>query len=104
MYSASPPRPRSSAASALPSSSCRPETTTDAPSRAKAVAVARPIPARAPVTSTTCSLIISFSRSRIEGLGSTIRWIRGGLNLGHAAVDGEVDAGHEAALVGGQEV
>jgi hypothetical protein len=41
-------------------SSRRPETTRDAPSRAKAVAVARPIPARAPVTNTTCSLIIAF--------------------------------------------
>src|SRR6266446_7346014 len=52
-YSARTPRARSSAASAWPASSRRPDTTTLAPSRAKASAVARPMPVRAPVISTT---------------------------------------------------
>src|SRR5882757_5160562 len=90
MYSALPPSSRSSAASASPSSSRRPESTTDAPSRAKAVAVARPIPARAPVTSTTCSLIISFSHSRTERL----RTSSGARSDGFGAVFGEGVAEH----------
>src|SRR5438876_3816290 len=52
-YSARTPRARSSAARAWPASSRRPDTTTLAPSRAKASAVARPMPVRAPVISTT---------------------------------------------------
>src|SRR5271165_255789 len=50
--SASVPSLRSSVASLWPSSSCRPETTTRAPSCAKARAVARPMPVSAPVIST----------------------------------------------------
>src|SRR5271155_3047649 len=66
-YSALPPSVRSSAASASPSSSWRPDTTTDAPSRPNAVAVARPIPVSAPVTNTTCSLMCvpSFVRQQL---------------------------------------
>src|SRR6266478_5049939 len=51
--SASVPRLRSSVASFRPASLCRPETTTRAPSCAKATAVARPIPVNAPVIRTT---------------------------------------------------
>src|SRR5258708_25331423 len=52
MKEASAPRPRSSASRALPSASRRPATTTRAPSWAKATAVARPMPVRAPVIKT----------------------------------------------------
>src|SRR4029077_8029887 len=53
----SAPGSRSSFSSFLPSWSLRPETTTRAPSRAKATAVARPIPVSAPVIKTTGELI-----------------------------------------------
>src|ERR1700730_365601 len=52
------PRLRSSASSALPSASRRPDATTCAPSLAKASAVARPIPVKAPVINTTGLLIL----------------------------------------------
>src|SRR2546421_8351332 len=58
MKAASAPRPRSSASSALPSASRRPDATTCAPSLAKASAVARPIPVNAPVINTTELLIL----------------------------------------------
>src|ERR1700731_3249065 len=58
MKEASVPRPRSSASSALPSASRRPATTTFAPSLAKASAVARPMPVKAPVINTTGLLIL----------------------------------------------
>jgi len=45
------------ASRALPSTSLRPETTTRAPSRAKAKAVARPMPVKAPVIRTTGTLM-----------------------------------------------
>src|SRR6267142_2325721 len=51
--SASAPKRRNSASRALPSASRRPETTRRAPSLAKARAVARPMPVRAPVIRTT---------------------------------------------------
>src|SRR3984893_13575236 len=51
---------RSSAASALPSASRRPDTTMDAPSLAKAAAVARPMPVKAPVINTTGLLMVLF--------------------------------------------
>src|SRR5258705_3632120 len=51
--SASAPSMPSSPTSFCPSSSCRPEITMRAPSRAKASAVARPIPVSAPVIKTT---------------------------------------------------
>src|SRR2546429_4781981 len=57
MKAASAPRLRSSASSALPSASRRPDATTLAPSFAKAIAVARPIPVSAPVINTTGLLI-----------------------------------------------
>src|SRR4029077_19839939 len=50
---ASTPRLRSSASSALPSASRRPDAMTLAPSLAKATAVARPMPVNAPVINTT---------------------------------------------------
>src|SRR5713101_6026516 len=59
--SASVPSLPSSLASFCPSSSCRPETTTRAPSCAKARAVARPIPVSAPVIKTTGELIATAS-------------------------------------------
>src|ERR1700730_5344184 len=58
MKAASAPRLRSSASSALPSASRRPDATTDAPFLAKAVAVARPMPVNAPVINTTGVLIV----------------------------------------------
>src|SRR5258708_24573863 len=58
MNAASVPRLRSSASSALPSASRRPDATTCAPSLAKASAVARPIPVKAPVINTTGLLIL----------------------------------------------
>src|SRR5258708_38403759 len=57
MKAASAPRLRSSASSALPSASRRPDATTLAPSFAKAIAVARPMPVSAPVINTTGLLI-----------------------------------------------
>src|SRR6266446_6187108 len=53
LKAASAPKRRSSASRALPSASRRPETTRRAPSLAKARAVARPMPVRAPVIKTT---------------------------------------------------
>src|SRR4030088_981742 len=58
MKAASAPRLRSSASSALPSASRRPDTTTVAPSLAKANAVARPMPVRAPVMRITGAPIV----------------------------------------------
>src|ERR1700730_13813442 len=58
MKAASAPRLRSSASSALPSASRRPDATTDAPFLAKAAAVARPMPVNAPVTNTMGLLIL----------------------------------------------
>src|SRR5437660_1094243 len=58
MKTASAPRLRSSASSALPSASRRPDATTDAPFLAKAAAVARPMPLNAPVINTTGVLIL----------------------------------------------
>src|SRR5271155_2460139 len=52
-YSASTPSSRSSATNFWPTSSRRPETAIRAPSRAKAIAVARPMPVKAPVIKTT---------------------------------------------------
>src|SRR6266566_1901305 len=57
MKTASAPRLRSSASSAFPSASRRPDATTDAPFLAKAAAVARPMPLNAPVINTTGVLI-----------------------------------------------
>src|SRR6266480_3579879 len=53
MKAASEPRLWSSASSALPSASRRPDATMLAPSLAKATAVARPMPVNAPVINTT---------------------------------------------------
>src|ERR1700754_5338553 len=58
MKAACAPRLRSSASSALPSGSRRPDATTVAPSLAKANAVARPMPVRAPVTRITGAPIV----------------------------------------------
>jgi hypothetical protein len=60
MNSASVPSSRSSALSAFPSGSLRPETTNRAPSFAKAIAVARPIPVNAPVIKTT-GVLMAYS-------------------------------------------
>src|SRR5713101_7433694 len=69
MKAASAPKPRSSASRVLPSASRRPETTRRAPFFAKARAVARPIPVRAPVIKTT-GLFISLLLFQATTLGS----------------------------------
>src|ERR1700716_1646175 len=58
MKAASAPRLRSLTSSAFPSASRRPDTTTVAPSLAKANAVARPMPVRAPVMRITGAPIV----------------------------------------------
>src|SRR4029077_4719317 len=58
MTRACAPSPRSSTSKALPSASWRPDVTTLAPSLAKASAVARPMPVKAPVIRTTGLLLI----------------------------------------------
>ena len=57
-YAACAPSPRSSASKSLPSASRRPDTVTVAPSLAKASAVVRPMPVRAPVMRITGAFIV----------------------------------------------
>jgi len=64
---AEPPSPRIAATTSEPRRSSRPDTTTSAPSRANASAVARPIPDVLPVTSAT----FPASRMTISFLSST---------------------------------
>src|SRR3954469_6035464 len=80
--SASPPTPRSSDASAAPSSSRRPEMTMRAPSCAKARAVARPMPVRAPVIRTTGVFIMVLSSQQVNRhlLPLRITWAAIGLS------------------------
>src|ERR1700677_3953665 len=60
MNAASAPSPRNSDSSAFPSGSLRPETIKRAPSFAKAIAAARPIPVKAPVIKTT-GVLMAYS-------------------------------------------
>lgn len=69
MNPASAPRSSSSATKVLPLSSCLPETIMFAPSRAKARAVARPMPVSAPVISIMRVFIeLTFEPMRVEDL------------------------------------
>src|SRR5947209_20250188 len=72
MNAASAPKLRSSASSALPSASRRPDATTCAPSLAKASAVARPIPVNAPVINTT-GLVIVYPPNYFDHVGRTFQ-------------------------------
>src|SRR6266850_199369 len=91
-YSASAPNSRSSLANLAPASSRRPETTRRAPSFAKANAVARPIPVRAPAIRTTF-VFIHF------GLVAPC-WRSLGV---HAAIDCQVRAGDVRGFRTGDE-
>src|SRR5258708_25832671 len=91
-YSDSAPNSRSSVTNLAPVSSRRPETMRRAPSFAKANAVARPMPVRAPVIRTTFAFI-RFCRS------GNCRWSSGV----HAAIDGQVRAGDVRCIRTGDE-
>src|SRR5580698_9557165 len=91
-YSASAPNSRSSVTNLAPVSSWRPETMRRAPSFAKASAVARPIPVRAPVIKTTFVFI---------GFCLRCGFCR---ELGvHAAIDCQVRAGDVGRFRSGDE-
>src|ERR1700730_16779098 len=70
---ASAPSPCSSATSSCPCLSRRPDTTICAPSRAKIIAAARPIPVSAPVINTTGFVITFLLRSRVKQPNSSGR-------------------------------
>src|SRR5947209_18435516 len=90
--SASAPNSRSSVTNLAPASSRRPEIMRRVPSFAKANAVARPIPVRAPVIRTTF-VFIHF-----------VAVVDCGRNLGvHAAIDCQVRAGDVGRLRSGDE-
>src|SRR6476646_1221696 len=91
-YSASAPDSRSSVTNVAPASSRRPETTRRAPSFAKANAVARPIPVRAPVIRTTF-VFIHFVV--VADCGWDLRV--------HAAIDCQVRAGDVRRFRSGDE-
>src|ERR1700687_6424100 len=99
MNAASARRLRSSASRALPSVFRRPETTRRAPSLAKAMAVARPMPVRAPVIKTT-GLFMALLLER--------RPARDGLAVGHCEeqfADHLVALGERRGLItGGQGI
>src|SRR5580693_10440548 len=85
------------AAASFSSSSRRPVITTCAPSSAKRLAVANPIPLLPPVMTATLpsSFFIVFYPSLCVGPGMGQRR---GSELRQAAVDGDLAGGHEAAV------
>src|SRR6201991_1839382 len=107
MKAACAPRLRSSASSALPSGSRRPDATTVAPSLAKANAVARPMPVRAPVMRITGAPIVIVLLNLVVDLkrADNLPELHAGLgSVGAvAAVDVEDVTGDEPAFVRAEE-